>query len=45
MEMQTVLDLQKLEVAETTDSLFGNSCTSSWYTCCNGDIAQKGDMA
>ena len=38
MEMQTVLDLQKLEVPETTDTLFGNSCTSSLTSCCNGDI-------
>lgn len=33
--MQMILDLQKLEVSDT-DAYFGNSCTSSLYTCCNG---------
>lgn len=42
MEMQTVLDLQKLEVAETNDALFGNSCTSSLASCCNIDVDQNG---
>jgi hypothetical protein len=32
--MQMILDLQKLEVSDT-DAYFGNSCTSSMYTCCN----------
>jgi hypothetical protein len=33
--MQMILDLQKLEVE--ADAWFGNSCTSSLYTCCNGN--------
>lgn len=33
MEMDIVLDLQKLEILEK-DVMFGNSCCSSWADCC-----------
>jgi len=36
--MQMILDLQKLEVSDA-DALFGNSCTSSLFTCCNTERA------
>jgi hypothetical protein len=36
MAMDIILDLQKLEVPEP-EALFGNSCTSSLVTACNGD--------
>jgi hypothetical protein len=35
-KMQTVLDLQKLEVADPDYAAPGDSCTSSWSGCCNG---------
>jgi hypothetical protein len=35
MEMEIVLDLQKLEVPEE-EILFGNSAMSSAVACCNG---------
>jgi hypothetical protein len=41
--MQMILDLQKFEVADA-DAMFGNSCTSSLYTCCNGGL-EWNDMA
>jgi hypothetical protein len=34
--METVLDLQKLEVPEE-EHLFGRSAGSSWTDCCYGD--------
>ena len=34
--MQTILDLQKLEVEEAGPAAPGDSCTSSWSGCCNG---------
>ena len=36
MAMESVLDLQKLEVPQD-EELFGNSCSSSWSNCCNGE--------
>lgn len=33
--MQMILDLQKLEVEAADTYLLGNSCTSSWFNCCN----------
>ena len=36
MAMETVLDLQKLEVPKDED-LFATSTTSSWTMCCHGD--------
>ena len=34
LAMETVLELQKLEVPEDVDVIFGNSCTSSVGGCC-----------
>jgi hypothetical protein len=42
MEMQAVLDLQKLEVPEP-DTVFGSSCTSSTNDCCKGRAQAGGE--